>query len=192
MVKRNIYSSAQIEVLRKELFNVIAYLENFLLENIEDEIGWKATTAGKMIPSVISKIENKIKTCVEVITQSTDMIITIYEYEGMADLLRSQIDTTIDKLNELQDYYFGQNLNTIQNRTLDLPIGKTKSGETKFMHLVVASADDQRSARGSILQKILKVLPQIKRIEDYKKATVRGGTELPEALERFMKRQQEY
>lgn len=181
--KVNIYSVTQLDILKRELLGVVEYLQNLDLQNITDVIDWKPTKTGGMMPSVISSIEKIISTAVGVIKQSAGIIIQVHTAEnGMSDLLESQIEITIAKLNELQDYFFSQNLNSITDRRLEIPMKKG------VMKIVVASKEDQIIARGRITESVLKIIPMIDTIKSYKSLkTARGGVEIGESMLRFMK-----
>ena len=181
--KANLYSATQIDILKRELTGVVEYLQNLDLHTITDIIDWKPTKTGGMMPTVISSIEKIISTAVGVIKQSAGIIIAVHESEGLSDLLDSQITITTDKLNELQDYFFSQNLNSITDRKLEVPVGKGK-----VMKIVVASKEDQIIARGRITENVLKIVPMIDTIKSYKVTTSRGGVVITEAMQRFLNR----
>lgn len=183
--KANLYSATQIDILKRELTGVVEYLQNLDLHTITDIIDWKPTKTGGMMPTVISSIEKIISTAVGVIKQSAGIIIAVHESEGLSDLLDGQITITTDKLNELQDYFFSQNLNSITDRKLEVPVGKGK-----VMKIVVASKEDQIIARGRITENVLKIVPMIDTIKSYKALTARGGIEVTESMVRFNERRE--
>lgn len=183
--KANLYSATQIDILKRELNGVVEYLENLNLQTITDIIDWKPTKTGGMMPTVISSIEKIISTAVGVIKQSAGIIIAVHESEGLSDLLDGQITITTDKLNELQDYFFSQNLNSITDRKLEVPVGKGK-----VMKIIVASKEDQIIARGRITENVLKIVPMIDTIKSYKALTARGGIEVTESMVRFNERRE--
>lgn len=186
--KGNIYSATQLDTLKRELSGVVDYLQALDLTKITDDVDWKATSTGKVMPSIISTEEKIIETVVGEIKKSSSIITAIYDSEGINDILQYQIDVTVDKLNELQDYYFRQNINDLTHRKLEIPIGKDKQGNPKFMQVVAASKEDQIKARSRITENVMKILPMIDVIKGYKNVEARGGVEISEAMQRFLKR----
>lgn len=185
--KANIYSATQIDTLKRELVGVVDYLQSLDLPNIVDVVDWKPTKTGVM-PTIISTEEKIISTAVGVIKQSAGIIIAIFESEGISDTLQYQIDITTDKLKDLQDFYFSKNLNDIVDRRLEIPMGTDKHGNPKVMKVVAASKEDQIQARGRITESVLKIVPMIDTIKAYKTVSARGGVEITEAMQRFLKR----
>jgi ribosomal protein S6E (S10) len=186
--KVNIYSATQLEVLKKELIGVVDYLQQMDLMKIADIVDWKPTRTGGLMPSVISTEEKIIKTAISVIKNSATMITAVYESEGMSEMLGYQIGVTIDKLKEFQDFYFGKSLLDIEDRKLEIPMGKDKQGKPKTMKIVVASKEDQIIARGQITESVSKLIPMIDVIKGYKGNVARGGVEKTPAMIRFEKR----
>lgn len=185
--KTSIYSSTQIDVLKRELAGVVDYLQALDLQKVVDVVDWKVTAKGVM-PTIISTQEKIIITAVGVIKQSAGIIIAVFDTEGMSDLLQWQIDVTVGKLQELQDYYFTQNLTDIVDRKLEMVTGKNKDGSPKVMKIVAASKEDQIQARGRITENVLKIIPMIDIIKQYKAITARGGVEIKESMQRFIER----
>lgn len=188
MAKKNIYSTTQIDTLKRELIGVVDYLQNLNLSEIKDEIDWKVTAKGGMMPSIISTEEKIIETVLGEIRKSSKIISAIFDSEGVSETLKWQIDVTVDKLNELQDYYFRININDLDHRRLEIPIGKNKDGTPKIMKIVAASREDQIKARSKITENVLQILPLIDVINGIKTVEARGGGEVSEPMERYLKR----
>lgn len=188
MAKKNLYSTTQIDTLKRELIGVVDYLQALNLSEIKDEIDWKVSAKGGMIPSIISTEEKIIETVLGEIRKSSKVIAAIYETEGVSDTLKWQIDVTVDKLKELQDYYFRININDLDHRRLEIPIGKNKDGTPKIMKIVAASREDQIRSRSKITESVLQILPLIDVIKGIKSVEARGGGDISEAMERFLKK----
>ena len=186
--KSNLYSTTQIDTLKRELTSVVDYLQSLDLTKIVDDIDWKVSAKGGMIPMIISTEEKIIETVVGEIKKSSSIITAIFDAEGNSDLLQYQIDVTVNKLNELQEYYFRQNINELTHRKLEIPVGKNKDGSSKIMKVVAASKEDQIKARSRITENVMKILPMIDVIKEYKNVEARGGVEISEAMTRFLKR----
>lgn len=185
----NIYSSTQLDRLKTELTGVVDYLQALNPSKITDDIDWRVTSTGGMMPSVISTQEKIIETVVGEIRKSSGLITAIFEAEGMSELLQYQIDVTVGKLEELQDFFFKKNINALEHRRIDVPT-KKKKGEEKAgsMSVVVASREDQIKARTRITENVIKILPMIDVIKGYKSVEARGGVEISEAMQRYLKR----
>jgi hypothetical protein len=181
--KLSVYNEVQTASLKKELKGVVDYLTSFNFKTLEDRIKWKTLPTGKSIPYVVSTIENSIETCIAVIKNSVDMIISIHSKEGNYDELKKQIDITTDTLKELQDYFFNKELIGIEDRDLVFEIGKTKKGDAVLYNVLAASSEDQIKKRGKISQDIIKILPLIEKIQSLKESVlVRGGYEIPHRM----------
>lgn len=188
--KSSIFSVTQVELLKKELLGVVKYLQAMNLEAIEDEIDWKSTKTGAMMPTITSTIERKLSTSVAVIKQSSEIIKSVYSTEGLTDLLQTQIDITAQKLQELNKFFFNKDLNTITTRYVDIKIPDKKGG-FKIMKSVAATTEDQIIARVRITDSIQKIIPLVDEITAYKTVTARGGKEMCEAMESYLMRKNE-
>jgi len=186
--KTSIYSPTQIDTLKRELLGVVEYLQALDLPKVADVIDWRITKTG-MMPAIVSTEEDIIITAVGVIKQSAGIIIAVFETEGMSDTLQYQIDVTVNKLNELSDFFFGKNLNDIEIRYILVPNGiDKKTGEKKYNKTVAATRERQIQVRGRITAEVQKIIPMIDTIKSYKTITARGGVEITEAMRRYLKR----
>lgn len=178
--KISVYNEIQTEILKTELKGVIKYLTSFDFVTLEDRVKWKTLPTGKNLPYVVSTIENSIETCIAVIKNSVDMIISIHSKEGNTSTLKQQIDTTTNTLKLLQDFFFNKELVLIEDRDLQFEIGRTKKGDTIIYNVLAASAEDQIKKRGRISQDITKILPLIEKLQTLKESIiVKGGYEIP-------------
>lgn len=185
--KVNVFSNTQLSILKRELLGVIDYLQFFKPEEVIDDVDWKATSTGKVMPAIVSSVEDQFKTCVSVIDQSITMIKAVYDTEGLSEMLQYQIDETAKKLEEINNYYFEQPISSIIHRRLEVPMGGTKkNGEAKMFSVVAATRDKQIQARSTITKLIAKIVPQLESVQSYKEHDVRGGKALSESMERFM------
>ncbi len=181
--KLNVYGDVQILMLKKELEGVINYLSSFNFLTLDDRIKWKTLPTGKNIPYVVSTIENSIETCIAVIKNSVDIIISVHSKEGITNVLSNQIEITTNRLKELQEYFFNKELLNIEDRDLEFELGKTKTGKTIFYNVLAASAEDQIKKRGKISQDITKIIPLIEKIQSLKESiSVKGGNEVPHRM----------
>jgi len=185
--KTSIYSPTQIDTLKRELLGVVEYLQALDLPNVKDVIDWKPTKTGVM-PTIVSTEEDIIITAVGVIKQSAGIIIAVFETEGMSETLQYQIDVTVNKLNELSDFFFGKNLNDISIRYIEINNGFDKKGNPKIIRAVAATRERQIQVRGRITEMVQKIIPMIDTIKSYKTVTARGGVEITEAMRRYLKR----
>lgn len=184
----NIYSTSQLDTLKRELNGVVEYLQSLDLSKVKDDVDWKVTAKGGMIPSIVSTEEEIIETVVGEIKKSGGIISAIFEAEGTSDLLQSQIEVTVNKLNELQDHFFKINQIDIVHRKIEIPVGKNKDGSPKIVRVVAATKERQIKARSKITESIMRILPMIDTIKEYKTVEARGKTEITEAMKRFLKR----
>lgn len=184
----NIYSTSQLDTLKRELNGVVEYLQALDITKVKDDVDWKVTAKGGMIPSIVSTEEEIIETVVGEIKKSSGIISAIFEAEGTSELLQYQIDVTVDKLNELQDHFFKINQINIVHRRLEIPIGKNKDGSPKIISVVAATKERQIKARSKITESIMRIIPMIDTIKEYKTVEARGNVEITEAMRRFLKR----
>lgn len=191
MKKKNIYSSTQIDRLKRELVGIIEYLQALDLENIQDKIVMVSGVTGGTQPRVVSSIEEVIETVVGEIQRSTNIIMAVYETEGMEDILQQQINITLERLDSLQDFYYTQLPNDMRHRILDIEAGVRRNGEPRIFTIVAATEEKQIKIRGRITEKILNILPKIDIIKEYNSSTVRGGVEATPAMKRFEKKRQQ-
>ena len=181
--KISVYNEIQTEILKTELKGVIKYLTSFDFETLEDRVKWKTLPTGKSIPYVVSTIENSIETCIAVIKNSVDMIISVHSKEGITSVLKEEIDRTTETLKLLQQFFFNKELLHIEDRDLEFEIGKTRAGNIIMYNVLAASAEDQIKKRGKISQEITKILPLIEKLQTLKETIiVKGGYEIAESM----------
>ena len=189
--KKNLYSIAHTETLKKELASVVEYLEDFDLQAMTDKIEWRSLGSGGTGPFISSSKERIIETVISEVERSAGIITMLFESEGLTEELKIQIDITTNKLNELKDFYFDQSHKDIKTRVVNLTAGEDRNGRPKNYRLIAATEEDQIRARGKITKNIYKIIPMIDVIKTYKTSTVRGGVQATPAMIRFEERKKQ-
>lgn len=186
--KKNIYSTSELSLLKREIVGIIDYLQSLDLNSIQDKIEWRTVGAGGLLPGVISSQEEIIETVIGEIKRSTDIIMAVFEVEGMTDILQTQIDITLQKLSEVQEYYFQQLPKDIEPRILKIPAGFDRNNNPKIVTVIAATQEKQIKIRGRITKNIMEVIPKVDIIKTYNNSSVRGGAEATPAMKRFERR----
>lgn len=170
-----------MDVLKRELAGVVEYLQTLDPRKVTDDIDWKTTAKGGMIPTIVSSEEQIIGTVIGEIKRSAKIIIAVFDNEGMSQLLKDQIDIMLEKLKEIQDFYLNQTQVSITHRRISIP------GKNSFS-VVAASKEQIIRARAKMTEDIMIILPMVDVIKTYQLSTVRGGGEATPAMIKFEKR----
>jgi hypothetical protein len=181
--KKNVYNQLQYDKLRREIDTIINFIETLDVENIEDDIDWGVSSSGKVIPTIISTIERKIKITVSTIAECGSILLLINEKEGLTPYLESRIFLIKNCLESIQTYYERRPVDAIDNRIIEYQSGKRKDGSPIHIKFIIASRFSQISERMSINKKVLEVLPIMNKLESLTvDVDVKGGKEVPESM----------
>ena len=177
--KNNVYKSLDFSVIKQELLNTMSYLETIDVEKIDDDIEFKATARGGIAPSIVSSIENKLKTCIILIFDFVSQLEVLYKTEGMTPYIADLIDSIKEKMEELQKYYLKRHPKTLSHRKAIYT--SPKSG--KKVTFLAATVQDQIKCRSDIQKKILQILPKLSSLLEAKKEiNIKGGSDIPPSL----------
>jgi hypothetical protein len=177
--KVNVYSKVNFKTLKNELFSTIKYLSNEPVnDNLQDDIDWKFNKRGGVNPTIVSTMEKKIETQINTIDTCSKILKTIFDKEGLSELVKESIEILTFKLEEIEDYYSSKPISEMTKRYTTMTFGKGK--EITFM---VISREDRIISRTRVLEKIFKVKPLITELENLKQEIIlKGGYEVPESM----------
>lgn len=181
--KNNVFNQESYQDLKQEVNNIVEYISDFDILNIEDEIDFKPTMKGGTAPSIVSTIEKKIQTVLKTIEQCAKILKALHDKEGMTPDTSYNIKIVVQKLKTIQTYYRHTPLKSVINRRC------TKTVRGKTIDFLVRTRDEIIQERGVILDRILKIIPLIEEIESLEKESkVKGGYEIPERMKNFVNR----
>lgn len=183
MKKNNVYSALDFDVMKKEMSSIMKYLQSLEIEKLIDEVKWSSTQNGGMAPSIISTIEDKIKTAIIVLYDFVSQLEVISKTEGISEFLLKHIDNIRNKMNEIQEYYLKRDPVNIEHRFEIIQAGTKKNGEPKILTIRCATKEQQIRCRSDVQKKILQILPKLNQLESLKKQIVlKGGGDTPPSL----------
>lgn len=182
--KLNVFNQESYQDLKQEVNNIVEFILEFDIEQAEDDVEWKPTMKGGLAPSVVSTIEEKVKTILMIIEQSARILKSLHDKEGMTPDTSSNIKIVVSKLKAIQVYYRNTPIKSVIHRKITKQIGKDKVGRDKYIEFLVATKDRIIQARSGLLEKILKIVPLIEEIESLEKEFIVKGTGegLPSAM----------
>ena len=181
--KNNVYNQLQYDKLRKEIDTIINFIETLDVENIEDDIDWGVSSSGKVIPTVISTIERKIKITISTISECGNILLLINEKEGLTPYLESRIFLVKNCLESVQSYYERRPVDSIIDRIVEYTSGRRKDGSPIELKFIVASRFSQIQERMSLNRKVLEILPLINKLENLiADVSLKGNKEIPESM----------
>ncbi len=159
--KISIYSKVSFKTLKNELFGIMKYLTAEKIDDdLEDDIDWKLMKKGGVSPQIVSSLEKKIETQMFTIETCSRMLKTIFDNEGLSDLVKMSIETLTTKLEQIENYYSERPIHTLNKRYVKKVFGNGK--EVTFM---AASREERITSRTKVLEKIFKVKPIITELE---------------------------
>jgi hypothetical protein len=182
--KQNVYGSLDLDVIKKEMEGIMQYLQSLIIETLADEIRWTSTSTGGMAPSIISTIEDKIKTSIIVLYDFVSQLEVIVKNEGISDFVIEHIDNIRLKMNEIQNYYLQREPSSLVHRYETIKVGENKkTGRDKIATIKCATKEQQIRTRSEVQKKILQILPKLGQLESLKKEIqIKGGTDIPPSL----------
>lgn len=177
--KISVYSKVNFKTLKNELFNTISYLSHEPVnDELEDDIDFKITQKGGITPSIVSTMEKKIETQMSTIDTCSKILKTIFDKEGLSEVVKNSIEILTNKLQEIEDYYASKPISEMNKRYKTMTFANGK--DIKFM---VISREDRIISRTRVLEKIFKVKPLITELENLKEEIIlKGGYEVPESM----------
>lgn len=177
--KTSVYSKVDFKTLKNELFGTMKYLASEKVnDSLEDDVDWKFNKKGGVSPQIVSTIEKKIETQMNTVDTCSKIIKVIFEKEGLSELVKEAIETLVDKLNEIENYYSERPISEIDKRYVTKVF--SKGNPITFM---VSSREDRISSRTRVLEKIFKVKPLLTELETLKEEVIaKGGYEIPESM----------
>ena len=177
--KASIYSKVNFTTLKSELFNTIEYLSTERVnDELPDDIDWKVNKRGGVNPTIVSTLEKKIETQMNTIDTCSKILKTIFDKEGLSDIVKKSIETLTIKLEEIEDYYAAKPISEMTKRYTKMTFANGK--DITFM---VISREDRIMSRTRVLEKIFKVKPLITELESLKEEIIlKGGYEVPESM----------
>lgn len=191
--KKTLYDEIEVEQLKIQLKSTIEYLKQISPYELTDRIGEKYIN-GNLLPYIISTVEDQMRTALSSVKTSAGYIIAIYNKEGISEELKNDIEVTVQKLDEIREYYQKLRLTSIEDRKHWLLVGYRGRGEYRrevYDWVIAATAEKQVEYRNRFIDEILKIVPQINIIKSYGDVTGRGGIKITEAMKRFINRRHE-
>ena len=177
--KVSIYSKVNFTTLKNELFSTISYLSSEPVnDELADDIDWKIAKKGGVTPSIVSTMEKKIETQINVIDTCSKILKTIFDKDGLSDTVKNAIETLTNKLEEIENYYASKPIGEMTKRYTSMTFAN--GNDITFM---VISREDRIMSRTRVLEKIHKVKPLITELENLKEEVIlKGGYEVPESM----------
>lgn len=191
--KKTLYDEIEVEQLKIQLKSTIEYLKQISPYELTDRIGEKYIN-GNLLPYIISTVEDQMRTALSSVKTSAGYIIAIYNKEGISEELKNDIEVTVQKLDEIREYYQKLRLTSIEDRKHWLLVGYRGRGANRsevYDWVIAATAEKQVEYRNRFIDEILKIVPQINIIKSYSDVTGRGGVKITEAMKRFINRRHE-
>ena len=188
--KKSLYEEIAADELKIQLKQTIEYLENIDPYKMSDRIGERYSN-GNILPYVVSTIEEQIRTALSSVKASAGYIIAIHNKQGLDDDLKNDIEITVEKLEQIREFYAGVRLEAVVDRTLYLLVGYKGRGDSRRevkSWVVIATREKQIEYRNRFVEEILKIKPQIDIIKSFSNVSGRGGTEIGESMMRFFRR----
>lgn len=183
MAKQNVYTALDFEQVKKQVGEFLEYLQSLVIEKLEDEITWTSTANGGMMPSVVSSIEDKLKTAIVVLLDIVLQLKVIHKNEGITEDLEHFIETSRSKVNEINDYYKKRPLKEVNHRYTTVSGGITAKGKEKILTIRCATKEQQIKTRSDVHKKVLQILPELGQLETLRKEfNQRGGGDTPPSL----------
>ena len=161
------------------MINNLKYLDAFKVnKSLIDDIEWKETAKGGIMPSVVSTIEEKLKTCLKVVNHCSKIVLSILEQEPENKATLSTIYLLTNKLEEVKLYYEQTDISALEHRKVSY------SSKNKTITILASTREKQIQARQYIYEEILKLLPLIEKLVEIEKdfVEVKGGYEIPESM----------
>lgn len=177
--KTSVYSKVDFKTLKNELFGTMKYLASEKVnDSLEDDVDWKFNKKGGVSPQIVSTIEKKIETQMNTVKTCSKIIKVIFEKESLSDLVKEAIETLVDKLNEIENYYSERPISEMEKRYVTKVF--SKGNPVTFM---VSSREDRINSRTRVLEKIFEVKPLLTELEEMKlEILLKGGKEIPESM----------
>lgn len=177
--KSSVYSKVDFKTLKNELFGIMKYLAAEKVDNdLEDDIDWKVNKKGGVNPVPVSTIEKKIETQMSTVGTCSKIVKVIFEKEGLSDLVKTAIETSVEKLNEIENYYSERPISEMTKRYVTKTF--SKGNDITFM---VSSREDRINSRTRVLEKIFVTKPLLTELENLKEEVIaKGGYEIPESM----------
>jgi hypothetical protein len=185
MTKKNIYSGANFEEIKLELDKALSELALLPIEKATDEKEERTGINGMKTPFIISSIEDKLKTAMVVINDSTEQLKVIYNEEGMTDFVSRKLYIIKAKLDQIQEYYKSRTYSEIKHRFYIETVTKFTSKGPKDIEikLPAATKEDQVKTRSNIQKQILRVIPILNQIgSSTEEILIKGDKEIPLSL----------
>lgn len=184
--KRSPFQAIAYESLKEEINSFVEYMQSLIIEELTDDIDWRVTAKG-VYPSIVSKIEEKIKTLLGTIKDCSDMLLIIHDKENMSPYILDKISVLRGKLDEIREYYQKRPVAIIEHRRLVTSAKaptKADPNKKRDISFLVATREQQINDRSRISKLVLQALPTLEKLEGLKEdILLRGGMELPEAME---------
>lgn len=183
MSKQNAYTSLDFEQVKKQVGEFLEYLQSLTIEKLEDEITWTSTANGGMMPTVVSSIEDKLKTAIVVLYDIILQLKVIHKNEGITPELEYFIDISRSKVSEINDYYKKRPLKEVSHRYQTVSGGVTAKGKEKILTLRCATKEHQIKTRSDVQKKVLQILPELGQLETLRKEfNQKGGGDIAPSL----------
>lgn len=176
--KTSVYSKVNFTTLKTELFGILKYLTaEKVNDSLVDDIDYKITKKGGVTPSIVSTLEKKIETQMSSIDTCSKILKVMFEKEGLSELVKTGIETLVEKLNEIETYYSERPISEMDKRRI------TEYFSGKPITFIAISREDRIASRTRVLEKIFKVKPLLTELENLKEEVIlKGGYEIPESM----------
>jgi hypothetical protein len=184
MLKKNLYSGAELSGIKSELDKALTELALLPIETSEDEMDWRSGVNGTRTPYIISSIEDKLKTAMVVISDSIEQLKVVQQEEKFSDFVESKVFILETKLRQIQDYYESRTYSEASHRFLEKDYIGAK-GKVIKLRLEAATKDTQVKTRSTIQKQILKLIPAINALKSEKgeEKQAKGNKGIPLSLQ---------
>src|SRR5690606_35594247 len=154
--KKTLYDEIEVEQLKIQLKSTIEYLKQISPYELTDRIGEKYVN-GNLLPYIISTVEDQMRTALSSVKTSAGYIIAIYNKEGISEELKNDIEITVQKLDEIREYYQKLRLTSIEDRKHWLLVGYRGRGAKRlevYDWVIAATAEKQVEYRNRFIDEI--------------------------------------
>lgn len=175
----SVYGKVNFTTLKSELFGLTGYLESEIVDdNLADDIDWKFNKKGGVSPQIVTTLEKRIETQLNVVETCSKILKVMFDKEGLAPSVQKSIEILTSKLEQIENYYSNKPISEMEKRYTTKVFGSGK--DITFM---VASREDRIASRTRVMEKIFKIKPLITELETLKEEVIlKGGYDLPESM----------
>lgn len=186
MAKKNIFSIADLKKIKEELDKSLSELAALPIEEAEDEMDWRTGINGLQTPFIISSIEDKLKTAMNVVTDSVEQLKVLHNEEGYSQYVEDKVFILETTLEQIQEYFEKRTYSDVTHRFLEKEVSKntSKGVKTTKLRLLAATKEEQTKTRSKLIRDIFKTIPLINALksESGEEIQIKGKKDIPLAL----------